>query len=185
VKENIKSSSKRMSSNKQSGVAAIRVGDCDMPVPSTPEEFRILLEDPYVMRVESLGAIEVPRVFLPRTLLGDYVDLYLYWVFCEKEEAGCGSPSYCATKELKGAIAGLVKFGGRDIVAPFFEPLDTPFSRSLSFFRGHSTYGMMMAMHFKDKPGMSAIQSMEIFPRGASKELKWLIGKLKSKYNVE
>ena len=65
-------------SNNQSGVAAIRVGDCDMPVPSTPEEFRILLEDPYVMRVESLGYAGVPRAFLPRTLLGDYVDLYTY-----------------------------------------------------------------------------------------------------------
>jgi len=172
-------------SNNQSGVAAIRVGDCDMPVPSTPEEFRILLEDPYVMRVESLGYAGVPRAFLPRTLLGDYVDLYLYWVFCEKEEEGCGSPSYCATGELKRAITGLVKFGGRDLVAPFFEPLDAPFSRSLSFFHGHSTYGRMMSMHFKDKPGMSAVQSMEIFPRGATKELKWLIGKLKSKYNVE
>lgn len=154
-----------------------------MPVPSTPEEFRILLEDPYVMRVESLGAIEVPRAFLPRTLLGDYVDLYLYWVFCAKEEHGVAE--YSATGELKQVITGLVKFGGRDIVAPFFEPLDAPFSRNLSFFQGHSTYGMMMSMHFKDKPGMSAVQSMEIFPRGVSKELKWLIGKLKSKYNVE
>ena len=47
--------------------------------------------------------------------------IYLYWVFCEKEEKGCGSPSYCATGELKRAITGLVKFGGRDLVAPFFE----------------------------------------------------------------
>lgn len=155
-----------------------------MPVPRTPEEFRILLDDAYVTRIESLGYAETPRAFLPRTLLGDYVDLYLYWVFCEKEEEGCGSPSYSATGELKGAIAGLIKFGGRELVAPFFEPLDAPFSSSLSFFRiPYGTYGMMMSTKFKDKPGMSATQSMEIFPRGATKELKWLISQLKSKYS--
>jgi hypothetical protein len=123
--------------------------------------------------------------FIPRTLLGEYVDLYLFWVFCEKEDWSVGS--FAATGELKGVIAGLVKFGERDIVAPFFEPLDAPFSSTLSFFQGMSTYGKMISKLFMDKPGMSAIQSMEMFPResGASKELKWLIGQLKSKYNAE
>ena len=47
------------------------------------------------------------RVFLPRTALGNKVDQYLYWVFCEEEEHHMCV--YGATKTHKAEVEHLIE----------------------------------------------------------------------------
>ncbi len=73
---------------------------------------------------------------------------------------------YDETKERQRVIQGLIEASGKDAITPIFEPLNASFMVSLTFFNNRgSMFAMEVTRRLKDKPGMSAIQSMEKFPK--------------------
>lgn len=127
------------------------------------------------------------RVFLPRTALGNKVDQYLYWVFCEEEESNMCA--YAATKEHKAEVEHLIENAAE--VAAFHEQLNGSYMGSLSFFNGgRGTFGDSMQNGLKNKKG-SAVQQLKAFQKWYAETdhyygdyiegLDWLIMKLDAK----
>ena len=125
------------------------------------------------------------RVFVPQNKLGEEVDKFLYWVFCDTEEFN--RVRYAKDRpDIENASKG-------DIDS-FFVPLDQSYMASLSFFSGgKGTFSHCMAngLKKKDKEG-SAIEQMKAFSKwyengnhpyvgGRIDDLDWLIEKLEAK----
>ena len=106
------------------------------------------------------------------TELGDKVDEYLYWKWVDEEEwmADYGK-GY-----LQDEVRELIEEGGWDVVAPFFEHLDTSWIESLTFMNGLSTLGMQIKAGSKKRRG-SAIEQMKANHAGG---FNWLIKQLEA-----
>mmetsp|Transcript_14729 Transcript_14729/g.31993 ORF Transcript_14729/g.31993 Transcript_14729/m.31993 type:complete len:184 (+) Transcript_14729:582-1133(+) len=117
------------------------------------------------------------RVFLPKTELGDKVDEYLYWFLCGMDE----EVIYSKTGELQEEIRKLIETGGEDVVAPFFEHLDTSYIGSLTFFGGGDAFSIMMltSTGLKNERG-SAVHQMKS-NSSLWRPFKWLIKQLETK----
>ena len=108
------------------------------------------------------------RIFLPRTKLGDMVDKYLFWVFCEEEEEHMSLYAH----RHKDDVETLIKDSGEEDIAAFYEDLNGSFMGSLSFFSGtgvggiRSSYADVIAngphSPLKNTKG-SAIDQMKVF----------------------
>jgi len=61
---------------------------------------------------------------------------------------------------LQDEIRELIEEGGWDVVAPFFERLDTSWIESLTFLNGRGTFGKQVVSSLKKKRG-SAIEQMK------------------------
>ncbi len=125
------------------------------------------------------------RVFVPQNKLGDEVDKFLYWVFCETEEFN---------RVCYGTDPPDIENASKDDIDSFFIHLDESYMASLSFFSGgKGTFSHCMAngLKNKDKKG-SAIEQMKAFAQwyeygnhpyvgGRIDDLDWLIKKLEAK----
>ena len=133
------------------------------------------------------------RIFLPHTELGDLVDEYIHNVMVDVEEnRQC---DYGHLDDNQRAITALIKRDGRDAVAPFFEPLDVSYFRTLNFFSdadGGGTFNDVMEKGIVSSG--SAVEQIEAFNKYFEEqddyhgleeeydtipELEWLIKKLK------
>ena len=128
----------------------------------------------------------------PRAELGDLVDEYISWVMCEVEEFRQCNYGRCDGHQK--AITALIQRDGRAAVAPFFEPLDVSYFRTLRFFSGDAgTFSIIMEKGIVNSG--SAVEQMEAFNKYFEEqeryheleeeydtipELEWLVKHLKN-----
>ena len=125
------------------------------------------------------------RVFVPQNKLGDEVDKFLYWTFCETEEFN---------RVCYGNDPPDIENASKDDIDSFFVPLEQSYMASLSFFsggKGSFSHCMANGLKKKDKEG-SAVEQMKAFAKwyengnhhyvgGRIDDLDWLIEKLEAK----
>jgi len=122
------------------------------------------------------------------------VDEYIYWVMGDVEESRQCDYGKCDGHQR--AITALIRREGKAAVAPFFDPLDVSYFRTLSFFsdpNGGGTFEWVMEKGIVSSG--SAVEQMEAFNKYFEEqddyhsleeeydtipELKWLIKHLKN-----